>query len=52
MGWSENGDLVGFSFTVISTIYRQRSEKEKISSELLEVRGEQPGSFKMIGRQN
>ncbi len=30
---SETADLLGFSHTTISRVYRERSEKEKISSE-------------------
>ncbi len=30
---SKTADLLGFSFTTISRVYRERSEKEKISSE-------------------
>uniref|UniRef100_A0AAR2KBC0 Tc3 transposase DNA binding domain-containing protein n=1 Tax=Pygocentrus nattereri TaxID=42514 RepID=A0AAR2KBC0_PYGNA len=45
---SETADLLGFSRTTISRVYRERSEKEKISSErqlcgrkcLVDVRGQ------------
>ncbi len=45
---SETADLLGFSHTTISRVYRERSEKEKISSErqlcgrkcLVDVRGQ------------
>ncbi len=56
---SKTADLLGFSHTTISKVYRECSEKEKISSErqlcrrkcLVEVRGEWAGWLEMIERQ-
>ncbi|KAF7647059.1 hypothetical protein LDENG_00178000 [Lucifuga dentata] len=55
---AETADLLGFSRITISRVYRERSEKEKISSSLgenaslmPEVRGEWSDWFKMIERQ-
>ncbi len=56
---SKTPDLLGFSRTTISRVYRELSEKEKISSErqlcgrkcLVEVRGERADWLEMIERQ-
>ncbi len=56
---SKNADLLGFSRTTISRVYRELSEKEKISCErqlcgrkcLVDVRGEWADWFEMIERQ-
>ena len=59
LSFSETADLLGFSCTTISRVYRERSENEKISSErqlcerkcLVDVRGEWSDWFEMIERQ-
>ncbi len=56
---SQTADLLGFSRTTISRVYRELSEKEKISSEwqlcdrkcLVDVRGEWADWLEMIERQ-
>ncbi len=56
---SKTADLLGFSRTTISRVYRELSEKEKISSErqlcgpkcLVDVRGEWADWLEMIERQ-
>ncbi len=56
---SKTADLLGFSRTTISRVYKEGSEKEKISSErplcgwkcLVDVRGEWEDWLDMIERQ-
>lgn len=52
---SESADLVKFSHTTNSRVYREWSEKKKISSEnaslIPEVRGKEPDCFELVGRQ-
>ncbi len=45
---SKTADLLGFSRTTISRVYREWSGKEKISSERLMVRGEWADWLEMI----
>jgi len=47
---SETTDLLRFSNTTTSRVYREWSEKEKISSQR-QVRGEWPDWFELIERQ-
>ncbi len=58
---SQTADLLGFSHTTISRVYKERSEKERISSDsscvdenallMSEVRGEWADWLEMIERQ-